>query len=361
MLNLFVIRPKGYNIGNKAIFQGMLPFIREAVGEDVNLISLPATSKYESDKRAGLTAKTIFEINQFGHGVLIGGGNLFENGELDLDLNALDALLPPLGIFSVSRGRIYNRRRELMTRTDSIPDGKLLPLLRKASVVGARDAVTHEYFESIGFDRSRTIACPTITLGGHMATLPPSAYHVHDAVLVSVRNPALMSIPLPIQARVYNDIQGIIAFLRDQGHRDVRILAHDHRDIPFAASFPGVDYVYTSSVDEYLSILKEVRLNISYRLHSVIPCVSAGIPVIPISYDQRSLSLLSTLGLGDWDINLVETDDLLADVRDRYARLASFSDVREGVMSLWDGFRNAMKSSFEEFGAAVRAYRESAE
>ena len=108
MINLFCIRPKGFNVGNDASYLGMQHFVYKAFGEVINLITLPATFKYESQGKAGLTAKTIYEINQYGHGVIIGGGNLYENGELDVNLDALSALEVPLMIFSVSRGRVYN-------------------------------------------------------------------------------------------------------------------------------------------------------------------------------------------------------------------------------------------------------------
>ena len=53
MINLYSIRPKGFNIGNDVIFLGLSHFIRQAFDENFNVISLPATSKYESQKKRG--------------------------------------------------------------------------------------------------------------------------------------------------------------------------------------------------------------------------------------------------------------------------------------------------------------------
>src|SRR5665647_1466823 len=117
MITLFCVRPKGFNVGNDAIYLGMQHFLYEAFGEVVNLVSLPATKRYDSVAHAGLTARSIHEINQYGDGVIVGGGNLYENGELDVDLDALEALRVPLMLFSLSRGRIYGRRDELVDRT----------------------------------------------------------------------------------------------------------------------------------------------------------------------------------------------------------------------------------------------------
>ena len=46
MINLFCIRPKGFNVGNDAIYLGMQHFVYKAFGEVINLITLPAQSKH---------------------------------------------------------------------------------------------------------------------------------------------------------------------------------------------------------------------------------------------------------------------------------------------------------------------------
>ena len=70
----------------------------------VNIIEMPATKRYESGAIAGLSGKTIYEMNRSGHGVILGGGNLYENGEIDVDVESLKALDIPLMVYSVSRG-----------------------------------------------------------------------------------------------------------------------------------------------------------------------------------------------------------------------------------------------------------------
>ena len=99
MITIFNIRPKALNVGNDVIFVGMEHFLHKAFGEMVNIVSIPATSKYEAHLICGLTSRTIYEINQYGHGVIIRGGNLYENGELEVNLNALKALEVPLMLF----------------------------------------------------------------------------------------------------------------------------------------------------------------------------------------------------------------------------------------------------------------------
>ena len=109
MINIFNIRPKGLNVGNDAIFVAMRHYIYKAFGSLVNIIEIPATKRYESGGLAGLTSKTIYEMNRSGDGVILGGGNLYENGEIDIDTESLKALDIPLMVYSVSRGRIFNK------------------------------------------------------------------------------------------------------------------------------------------------------------------------------------------------------------------------------------------------------------
>ena len=164
MINLFSIRPKGFNVGNDAIFMGLQYFIYQTFGEVVNIISLPATSRYETHQSAGLRARTIHEINQYGDGVIIGGGNLYENGELDVDLTALDALEVPCMLFSISSGRIYNRKGELVNRTDTMPKNIIQALHKKVKYSLARDHATCSYLHDLGCNNAEVGGCPTIFL-----------------------------------------------------------------------------------------------------------------------------------------------------------------------------------------------------
>ena len=357
MINLFCIRPKGFNIGNDAIFMGLRHFIHEAFGQVVNLIELPATSRYESQAKGGLTSKTIYEINQYGHGVIVGGGNLYENGELDVTLDALKTLEVPLMLFSISRGRIYNRQCKLVERTDVMPDRVLKAIHDRANYSLARDSSTYDHLRKLGCENAQLGGCPTLFLNKIADTLPQVPKHDRGEVLISVRHPSLMNIPLQKQAQVATDIRGVVAFLRGEGHTDIRLLCHDHRDLTFAASFPDLDYVYTGDIYTYLSLLRNCALNITYRLHSSLPCFSFGVPTIHIGYDERANSLFETVGLGDWNFDMVTVKDTVAAVISRYRRLAEFPKIREAALPVWQKFYGVMQSTFTSFAKDVTAYR----
>ena len=191
MVTIFCVRPEGFNIGNDVIFIGMQHFLYNAFGQVVNLISIPATSRYESEVKAGLTAKTIHEMNRYGHGVIVGGGNIYENGQLDVSLDALGTLEVPLMLFSLSRGRVYNHRHRLVDRTDAMPDAVVLALNRKAKYSLARDYATLAYLRSIGCDYCEVSGCPSLFLDRIAEPLPRLFARPEVGALISIRNPSL--------------------------------------------------------------------------------------------------------------------------------------------------------------------------
>lgn len=353
MITIFNIRPKGFNVGNDAINMGMQQYLYKAFGEVVNLITLPATARYESHASAGLTKRTIHDINQFGDGVIIGGGNLYENGEIDVDTDALKALGVPMMIFSVSRGRIYNRRRQLVDRTDVMPDRIIKALNERAQYSLARDQATYDHLQNLGISKCIVGGCPTVFLDRSANALPDLPGKENMGVLISVRNPTLMNVPLSKQATVQTDIRSIVSFLRSEGHSRIRLLCHDHRDIAFAASFGDLEYIYTGDVYSYLAMLKACSLNVSYRLHSALPCLAYGTPFIKISYDERASSLLQTLGYGEWNINMVEAHDTVELIKERYSRLEELPSLKQQNAALLQTLDSTMLTAFQGFAKDV--------
>ena len=134
-----------FNIGNDAIFLGVRHLLRAAFGVPINIVQVPAVESDGHGTLSGLLSKAIHQMNQYGHGVVVGGGNLYENGELDLDVHALAALRLPLMLFSLSHGRIYNHRHELVPRSDAMPSPVVVALNEQAALSVVRDDATLEY------------------------------------------------------------------------------------------------------------------------------------------------------------------------------------------------------------------------
>ncbi len=353
MITLFCLRPKAFNVGNDAIFCGLRYFIQEAFGRVVNLVTLPATTRYESHSRAGLTAKSIFEINQYAQGVIVGGGNLYENGELDVNLDALERLQVPLLLFSLSRGRIYDRRGQLVERTDAMSQNTIRALNRKAFISLTRDQATQQHLQGLGITNSLLGGCPTIFLDRTLPTLPKLPTSDEQGVLISIRNPELMNIPMDSKVRVHQQIADMIRYLHGQGHQRVRLLCHDHRDIPFAASFPGLEYVYTDDVGVFLALLKAASLVISFRVHAALPCLAFGTPMIVVSYDERALSLIDTIGFGAWNIDLMRSPDVVGEVIDRHGRLDDLNTLRLQAQPTWKRLYRTMFGALQSFAEQI--------
>lgn len=352
MINLYSIRPKGFNVGNDVIFVGVSHFLRQAFHEGVNVITLPATSKYEAQKKAGLSSQTIYEINQFGHGVIVGGGNLYENGELEVNATALKALERPLMVFSVSRGRVYNKDLKLVDRTDVMTDDKISLINKHAAISLSRDQATHNYVNEL-VGSSILGGCPTLFLDEvpqHVVEIPDD--DCTDA-LISIRTPSLMSIPVSYQYELRSQMVELISLLRSKGYQKVKFLCHDHRDISFAASFKDVDYLYTEDVYTYLSFLKNTRLNLTFRLHSFLPCLAFGVPAIKISYDERALSMLDTVGMGKWNINLLK-EDILKEVEHRIDNLGDLNTLVQDLrQDHWPALRQTLVENCAKFAEMV--------
>ena len=353
MINLYCIRPKGFNVGNDVIHLALLHFIRMSFRDiDFNIISLPATSKYESQKKAGLNSNTIYEINQFGHGLIIGGGNLYENGELEINPTALKALNVPMMIFSVSRGKIYDKHLNLVDRTDVMTDNDIIVLNKKASISLSRDIATNDYLNNL--DVSNILAgCPTLFLNEIPQHRVPISNNAMTDVLISIRTPSLMSIPVSYQYNLRDQIHTVIELLRKKGYHKINILCHDHRDIPFAASFKDINYIYTDDVYAFLSYLQNTRLNITFRLHSFLPALSYDIPAINISYDERSSSLIDTIGLSEWNINLLQ-EDITLEVGKRIEAINDLSQLKKRLQETeWINLRKIIIDNTNKFKKLV--------
>lgn len=357
MTNLFLIRPRGMNVGNDVINIALKSYVDKFLGKTVNIIDLPASNKYESDNHAGLTARTIHEMNQYGHGVIVGGGNLYENGELDVDTEALAKLEVPLMLFSLSRGRIYSRRGRLVPRTDTMPDSIISALERKASVSLPRDEATTQHLRNLGFPESEVGGCPTIFLNRIEDSLPPKISDYAETVFISLRHPTLMNIPLGNQARVHDEIGEIIKLLKSRGYQDIQLLCHDRRDLAFAASFIDVPYIFPGNGVNFLNVLRSCKLNITYRLHSFLPCLSFDVPAIKISYDERGLSLVDTVGFGEWNLDLVNTDDLMGDISYRLDHLDTIKKLKYSKTTLWAKLDQSMSQGFRRFSAEVEEWK----
>lgn len=355
MFTIALIRPYGHNVGNAAISFAMKNMLHDVFGRLVSVVEYPATSKYDS-KKAGLSATVVHEINRYADGVIIGGGNLYENNEIDIDPIALAHLQVPLMLFANSRGRIYDRYGRLAERTDVIPDSKLHALVSRADISLSRDSSTHDYIVKMGLANKDVVGwCPTINIGKYVSNLPRLPASEEAGVLISVRTPSLMNLPYRLQNKVTKDLEDTIDMLRDLGHKRVRLLCNDSRDLDYSNSFrlsKKIDTVFTNDVYVYLSLLKNSSLVVSFRLHASLPAVSMGVPAVNISYDERAISLFENLDLSDQHLNYVELEQRFRDELE--LRLSSASRITDSYELIHASWSEKSKNQF----TALRSFKD---
>ncbi len=305
---IFLVRPATRNIGNDLIAHAISQLLYETFGEGANVVGVPALI---GPQFGGLVPRQVYDMNRLADAVVVGGGNLFENGQLSYDATAVDALAPPMMLLALSHGRIAARDAAVQARSDALPPHAICHLARKSCVALVRDGASQDLLREIGAAVD-VGGCPTLFLPPN----PPDARH-DGGVIVSVRHPMRMSVPPPLQWRVADDLRRLIGRLGAEFGAPVRLACHDYVDLEFAAGFPDAVPMYFDEVGRYTAALRRCRLHVSYRLHGFLPCLAFGTPSIHLSYDERGRSMLATLGLGACEVDLLTEPDPVAAVLDR--------------------------------------------
>lgn len=318
---VFHITPHGpgLNVGNFAISKAIRSLLRE-INTDINILTIDA---HGEKKLSGLNKQVIHEANLYGSGILVGGGNLYENNELIVDRNAIKSLQVPLGLFSISIGKIYNNEKKLARRTDVMPDETIKDLHKISKFSLSRDLATYNHLKSINVKNTKLGLCPTLFLNDYFEGSNRFNDIGKNDTLLVIRNPELMNIPIASKPKVANFIKDIYLKLK-KTKRNIKIVCNDMRDISFVNSIGISEYVYTGEVDEYLTRLKNASLVISLRLHATLPCLSFGTRCINLSYDERSMSLMKSIELENWDIKILESKSLYDEVSKKIDQIKKF-------------------------------------
>ena len=317
---VFCVRPDTTNIGNDLIAMATGGLLSAVWHEPLDLVALPSAGAVRGAKSTGLDARNVYEANRLADAVIVGGGNLFENGALDVDPTAMAALQPPLGLIGVSSGRVRGRNGRLAARTDGVAPDRVAAVCAAADPVLVRDDATAGLLADLGVQRVAVAGCPALFLDRLVADLPPPDPALAGTALVSLRNPRLMSVPYPDQARTYDDVTRLVDALRSR-YDDVALLCHDYQDLAFAAGFAGIEVRYTEDPRRFLGWLRGCALSVGYRLHALLAAVALGVPALHIAYDERGEAMVDTLGLASHNVALDATRDVPGEVVDRLENL----------------------------------------
>ena len=132
-----------------------------------------------------------------------------------------------------------------------------------------------------------------------------------------------MNIPIASKPKVAQFIKDTYFKLK-KTNQNIKVVCNDMRDISFVNSIGISKYIYTGEVDEYLTRLKNASLVISLRLHATLPCLSFGTRCINLSYDERSMSLMKSMGLENWDIKVLSSKNLYEDVSKKIDQIKKY-------------------------------------
>lgn len=355
---LFNVRPATSNVGNDVIALATEGLIAAAWPGPVDVVSLPSAGAGRGGKAAGLTARNVYEANLLADAVLAGGGNVFENGALDVEPTALEALAPPLGLLAASHGRVRGRDGRLRARTDSMPRSRIVAVCHRAEPLLVRDDATAEFLAGLGLEHAAVGGCPSVLLDRYVA-LPAPDESLAGTALLSIRHPRLMSIPYLDQGRVHADVCGLHGRLvAEYGHAE--LLCHDFQDLAFAATVPGAVARYTEDPLELLRWIRSCAIQVGYRLHGFLAAVALGTEAVHVSYDERGESMIATLGLEAHDVSLLRSGDVPAAVLDRVRSLGG-RPPRLDAESARDRFDEVLVAGVRRLAAradAARATRE---
>lgn len=349
MTLIYHLRPATPNIGNDLIVMALQDLIAESTAFPADIINLPAKGTSAVIKVGGIVRQTVNDIHQFGAKVIIGPGNLFENNGLEVESVALDSLREAPLIFSVSWGRIYDDRGALHPRTDAMGQTIAAALCQKSRKVLVRDHSTKRFVEGLGVHHVEVIGCPVLTLQPARLHLPPPDPRTTDAAIVSIRNPLLMNISPRLQGRVHQDVRRIIDGLTQMGHRKIVLLCHDLRDIRFAAAYPDVSFLYTENPLQYLGWLRDSSLNVTFRLHSLLPCAVLGKPVVHFTYDERAKGLIEVAGLQQADVHYVLGEDPVQQALALCADTDALLKATEVARPTWKSLEQRMRDDLSSW------------
>lgn len=313
-MHIYTVRPTGLNIGNQLIQLALRSQLFHLFGHEASIHTIPATEKDVSrGNGAGLSAKTVYEINSHANSLIVGGGNLFENGELTVDINALKSLSVPSCVFSVSYGRIYGRDNKLIARTDCISDETLIALSRFIKQIGCRDQATFDKLHNLNIANKSVVGCPTIHLSNYFSLENTSSsssreFALQDTCIISLRSLELVSVKPSLKWLFYKTLDNAIDHIKRRGLRPL-LLCHDRRDLTFAELFAEkAENIYEEDINHYLHLITSCKLLISMRLHSFIPRCGFGLPSINLIYDERAQSLSEYYGLDPLCVSILEMD-----------------------------------------------------
>lgn len=348
--NVFCLRPRPGNLADEAVFDALRRHLRAAFGPWVNLISLPLGG--DPLGRAGLTSRTVYELNHCAHGLVIcGSADARSPDGLDFDPHALEALdLPILGLNWSGRSGTGEDGAPVL-RTLGLREDHLRALASRAEWLLVADPPTLEGLRAGGADHAVFGGSPTLSL--EPEPLAWEEAHPDVGVLVTVRDPARMGIPATHRAEFVGALRDLLSALRRQGHAQVRLLCVDAGDLAFATSVARADFLYVDQVGALMDRLRHCDLHITFREDVALLCAALGHAFVHFACGPDTRRPLEAAGLWQWSMDLDDLSGLGARALRQASRFGELSALRLAALPAWAQAERITARQFRRFCAAV--------
>lgn len=318
---IFCLHPPRSDIAVDAALRVLHRRVREAFGPWVNLTGMPVGD--ESLGRGGFTARTVYEMNLFGHGVILMGQTRPEHAdELDIEDQALVELELPLLVWGVPPGE----------------SSRLLVCAAEVLMTQGRKG------------------CPPHLLS-HSSLSAEYESYPERPTLVSLRDARTMDLPPKRRASFAGEVGSIIRALRSDGDQEVLLMCHDADDRMLAASLTDIDHFYPSDAREWHERLTRASLNVTFRVESALTCAAIGVPFVHFAGTDEALTAMATAGLDQWSVDWRTVTDPAAAVRERIGRMHELEMMRLMSMPDWAAADRRVSDSMKRFAKLVQARR----
>ena len=339
---IYCIRPNASDVGQLTTDLALRQRLEEALGPRVTVVWLRGLC--DGFGRSGLTSRTVYEINMFGHGlVLCGDTEAPADPKEAVDVEAAGQLeVPTLLCSLVARGRT-------IAGLDPTQYG---PLAEHATAVLGN--------EPGAVSMLRAFATET-ALGGPLALFSDrvdARPREPSGALVAVRNPGQLPLEPERRSAVHGEIRALVDRLRAAGHHDVRLLCQDAADLSFAAAYSDLEYAYTTDPYRWLGLLRGADLVVSFRLEASLACAASSVPFVHLNADDGGRATLLALGLDPWTVDLRDSVAAPIDVMELVERISEQSEHRLETMANWGSYDRRTAEAFALFAAAVRDHRD---
>ncbi len=339
---IYCIRPNASDVGQLTTDLALRQRLEEALGPRVNVVWLRGIC--DGFGRSGLTSRTVYEINMFGHGLVVCGDTEAPAEPKEaVEVEAAGQLeVPMLMCGLVARSRTVA----------GLDPTQYEPLATRSTAVLGNEPGAVSLMRAAGGEAA--LGGPLALFSDRIEATPSEP----SGALIAVRNPGHLPLEPERRGAVHGEVRALVDRLRAAGHDDVRLLCQDAADLSFAAAYSDLEYAYTTDPYQWLGLLRGAELVVSFRLEASLACAASSVPFIHLTADDGGRATLLALGLDPWTVELRDSVAAPIDVMEAIERLGEQAEHRIETMANWGNYDRRTGDAFARFATAVRDHRD---